>query len=148
MVESFRQVSTKLQIDTPFASLTAEGKNSLLIVSRVVDKKTRSELRSVRRSEGIKAFENRLEDQVKPVVGAVIADIKKIPCVDYLAMRVIYSDSKLKLDIKRIQVPWSQYYVYQQGSDIVYETNYGTRGENVSTIKIEIGATFRNFHVD
>lgn len=139
MVESFRQVSTKLQIDTPFASLTAEGKNSLLIVTRVVDKKTRSELRSVRRSEGIKAFENRLEDQVKPVIGAVISDIKEIPCVDYLALRVIYSDSKLKLDIKRIQVPWQQSYVYQQGSDIVYETKYGTRGENVSTIKVSDG---------
>lgn len=140
MADSFRTVPTMLKFDTPFMSIDIDDKKSLLIVARVIDRKTRADLRSTRRKDGINAFENKLEEQAWSVAREVINDIKKISCVDYVALRLIYSDAKLALDVKRIQVPWSQLYTYQQGSSTVYETKYGVRGENVSSIKISDGS--------
>lgn len=139
MVDAFRDTRTSLQIDTPFEFIDAAGGASLMLVARVVDRSVRADLRRTRRRRGIQALEEQLAGQLAPVVDAIIAHVREMPCIHYLGIRAVYADSALELDIKRVQVPWMQTYVARKGSDVVHTTKYGMRGENVSSVRVAEG---------
>lgn len=121
----FTALNSRLEIVGPVVDADGRDGAILFVTARVLGRKLQSQLRGIRREDGLRAYHKALRDLAAPVAEHLYAQPAPFSCYREIVVRVVYSSKSISMQWTREQTLVSQSYTYSSGGYAVTVTNFG-----------------------
>ncbi|MEL6338568.1 MAG: hypothetical protein AAFQ65_01535 [Myxococcota bacterium] len=121
----FTGLNSRLEIVGPVVDAGGANGAVLFVTARVLGRKLQSQLRGIRRNDGLRAYHKSLRDLAAPVADYLYVQPASFRCYREIVVRLVYSSKSISMQWKREQAVVSQSQTYSSGAYAVTVTNFG-----------------------